>query len=79
MSTGDGTTLGGHVVPRHVWVAPEGRWHDSKPGLLLDQRRGHDGWEVLVTWATGGGNVAVMQRTSWLPSALVRKLDEMKA
>jgi hypothetical protein len=77
-SGGDGTTNRGHVVPRHVWVAPAGRWQDRCVGILLDQRRGADGWEVLVTWATGGGNVTVTGHTSWLPASLVRKLDEMK-
>lgn len=78
MTANDGTGTRGHVVPRHVWVAPDGRWQDRRVGILLDQRRTEDGWEVLVTWATGGGNVAVTSHTKWHPASLVRKLDEMK-
>lgn len=75
-TTGDGTTNRGHVVPRHVWVAPDARWQDRRPGILLEQRRGEDGWEVLVSYATGGGNVAVTQRTGWVAASLVRAVDE---
>jgi hypothetical protein len=78
MDASDGTGQRGHTVPQHVWVAPDGRWQDRCVGMLLEQRRGENGWEVRVAWATGGGNRAVMQHGGWLPASLVRKLDEMK-
>lgn len=77
--TADGTTNRGHMVPRHVWVAPDGRWADRCPGIAWDQRRAEDGWEVLVTYVTGGGNVSPMQHGGWQPASLVRAVEEMKS
>ena len=76
--TGDGTTNRGHMVPKHVWVAPDGRWHARCPGVAWDRRRTEDGWEYLVAYVTGGGNVSPQQRLGWVSAALARPIEEMK-
>ncbi|SDC47146.1 hypothetical protein [Nocardioides lianchengensis] len=78
--TGDATTNRGHMVPRHVWVAPTGQWHEKCPGFAWDRRRDENGfWEYLVSYVTGGGNVRPQQRAGWMSAALVRLVDEVKS
>ena len=63
----------GYMAPRHVWVTdPSGfvRAYRS-PGVVLDQRRGPEGWEVFVLWAEGGGNVKPRVAMEWLPAERV--------
>ena len=74
MRATDGTGQHGHTPPRHVWVAPDGRWEAALPGVLLEWRKGET-WEALVTWGSGGGNVATTCHTQWLPAEKVRPVD----
>ncbi|WP_166390341.1 hypothetical protein [Nocardioides ochotonae] len=75
MRATDGTGQQGHTVPRHVWVAPDGRWEAALPGVLLDWRKVGASWEALVMWGSGGGNVASAGHTQWLSADKVRKVD----
>lgn len=64
-------------VPQHVWVAPVAqRPHETFPGLLLEWRQGDGGWEALVVWVIGGGNIAWHERQRWLPAAQVHAFDD---
>src|SRR3954469_13110079 len=66
----------GYARARHVWVDLTNTWGDkAEPGILLDWRRGRQGWEGLVirasTYSTGSGTAfTVMQ--SWVPRTLIR-------
>ena len=63
---------------RHVWVvnapAQLGRW----PGLLLEWRRGDDGWEARVVMATAEPDDRTVARLveRWLPADCLEPLDE---
>ena len=65
----------GHTVPQHVWVSVTGRWGDQHPGLLVEWRRGHRGWEAHVIWVSGGGMRAWDVRQGWLPAEHVRRRE----
>ena len=66
-----------HLNPRHVWVTDPASFVRAyrSPGVVLDQRRGSDGWEVFVLWAEGGGNVKPRAAMEWLPSDRVTPAD----
>lgn len=76
MRAGDGTSTGGHTVPRHVWVNQTGGSMPSSPGILLDQRKRNGRWEALVVYAEGGGNIAVRATTAWVDAAHVRLRED---
>lgn len=50
---------------RHVWVRTgPGRHDEPVPGLVLDWRRGGQGWSALVVVPDGRGDASL----SWVPS-----------
>jgi hypothetical protein len=73
MRAGDGTGQRGKVSPRHVWVKFGSL---ASPGVLLDWRRGRNGWEAYVMYATGGGTSSVTVTAQWVPAAHVMPLEQ---
>jgi hypothetical protein len=65
------------VTPRHVWVTDVGRVRTHRlPGVAFDRRRGSGGWEYLVAYADGGGNIQTRSYVEWLPAGRVTPADE---
>jgi len=78
MRANDGTGTKGYTVPQHVWVAFDGRWHERKPGVLVEWRRNpkSGGWEGMVVWFSGGGNISWSGRQGWVPADHIKPLDQ---
>jgi hypothetical protein len=77
MQAEDGTGSYGHLSPKHVWVSDPGFSRALRmPGVVLDQRRGQDGWEVLVAYGEGGGNIKPRAHMEWMPADRVTAVDQ---
>ena len=65
----------------HVWVKLDlDGTLQPQPGLVLDWRRRHGGWEAWVvtvgTYSTGSGQLPTV-RQSWVPAIYLRPVDAM--
>jgi hypothetical protein len=63
--------------PRPVWVDHSQHWRMNRSwtlGILLEWRRAPHGWEGLVIYGTGGGEVPWSAHLSWVRATYLRPI-----